>query len=407
MTNDRRLLEGVADIILGQSPPGESYNSRGDGHPFLQGKAEFDAWSPRHVKYTSDPIKVAPREAILISVRAPVGATNIADREYAIGRGLAAIVPHSETIDRDYLLYWLKHKEGALASLGTGSTFQSINKATLKSFSVDVPSLIEQRAIAKALRAVQRAKEQTEQVVEAVNELRKSFLTYEWRGDSAWREHATPDTPPARWKRVTLGEVLASGGGSIQTGPFGSLLHAESYVDRGPSFVMPKDMMPDGRINRTAAARVTKADYERLHRYRLAPGDVVLGRRGEIGRYAVVTRDDCPALCGSGSLRIRTGEELLPEFLGGLFLRQTTRDWLSRSAVGSTMLNLNTKILKQLPLLLPPIEEQRRVSEIVVAIQRKSRAEKQKQNALDQLFKALLHELMTGRVRLEHRGKAA
>src|SRR5512145_2270842 len=86
-----KKLDEVSDVIMGQSPPGDTYNETGNGMPFLQGKAEFTHYCPKHVKYTTNPSKVAPEGSILISVRAPVGDVNIANLDYCIGRGLASI----------------------------------------------------------------------------------------------------------------------------------------------------------------------------------------------------------------------------------------------------------------------------------------------------------------------------
>ena len=98
-------LDEVSVINMGQSPPSSTYNMEGDGLPFFQGKAEFQSFYPEPKKWCSIPSKVAQTEDILISVRAPVGPTNLASSECCIGRGLAAIKPLGEMPSR-YLLYY-------------------------------------------------------------------------------------------------------------------------------------------------------------------------------------------------------------------------------------------------------------------------------------------------------------
>ena len=85
--NDKRYFE----LIMGQSPPSSSYNTKKDGLPFLQGNAEFGNKYPTIVKYTNNPLKIAKENDILISIRAPVGEINISNKEVCMGRGLGAI----------------------------------------------------------------------------------------------------------------------------------------------------------------------------------------------------------------------------------------------------------------------------------------------------------------------------
>lgn len=131
-------LKDVGDLIMGQSPPGKTYNKDGNGMPFLQGNAEFGKNHPTHIKYTSAPNRTVQENAILISVRAPVGDLNIANREYCIGRGLAGLYIESE-IMRTYVYNFLKYSRFELEKNSTGSTFKAINKDTLSSLKLIIP----------------------------------------------------------------------------------------------------------------------------------------------------------------------------------------------------------------------------------------------------------------------------
>lgn len=137
-------LEGVCQINMGQSPPSSTYNEEGVGLPFFQGKAEFTEIHPKIVKWCTEPKKTAEKDDILISVRAPVGSTNIADQKCAIGRGLAAI---RFPFGNKYLWFYLKFIEKKLDSLGTGTTFKAISGQILRSQKIFLPPLPEQRAI--------------------------------------------------------------------------------------------------------------------------------------------------------------------------------------------------------------------------------------------------------------------
>jgi len=148
-----RPLNEVADVIMGQSPSSQTYNFSGQGLPFFQGKTEFGEVYPTAVKWCSEPKKIALPEDILISVRAPVGPTNLAREECCIGRGLAAIRTRTDKVDRDYLWYFLRASENKLVEKGQGSTFEAINSADLNFLEIPEVSLKDQRRIAARLRA--------------------------------------------------------------------------------------------------------------------------------------------------------------------------------------------------------------------------------------------------------------
>jgi type I restriction enzyme S subunit len=143
-------LVDVADIFMGQSPSGSTYNSDGNGLPFFQGKTDFGDIYPTVRMYCTEPKRIAEVNDILISVRAPVGPTNLAPIKSAIGRGLAAI-RCKETTDVKYLLYYLRYNEPRLAQLGKGSTFEAIGRDELEDIRVPLPPLPEQQRIAAIL----------------------------------------------------------------------------------------------------------------------------------------------------------------------------------------------------------------------------------------------------------------
>ena len=133
-------------IIQGQSPPGETYNTDGIGFPFLQGKAEFGDTYPTAVKWCSAPTKIAEIDDVLISIRAPVGPTNLCPAKSCIGRGLAAIRPQGD-IPPKYVLYFLRATEEELRANSTGTTFDAIRGDNLRSHRIGLAPLPEQHRI--------------------------------------------------------------------------------------------------------------------------------------------------------------------------------------------------------------------------------------------------------------------
>lgn len=172
-------------------------------------------------------------------------------------------------------------------------------------------------------------------------------------------EPAAPD-----WEVTTLGEICRSGGGDIQTGPFGSQLHADDYVDEGIPSIMPQDII-DGRVDVSSIARITHADAERLSRYCVREGDIVYGRRGDVRRRALIRDDQDGWLCGTGCLRIRVGTRALPQYISAYLGHPAVQEWIERQAVGATMLNLNTGILSSVPVALPSRDEQEDIAAVL------------------------------------------
>ncbi|MFJ8186936.1 restriction endonuclease subunit S [Streptomyces sp. NPDC096105] len=171
---------------------------------------------------------------------------------------------------------------------------------------------------------------------------------------------------PVEWRRTNLA-VACSDGGGIQTGPFGSQLHASDYVADGIPSVMPQDIgenvIRDGEI-----ARITIEDARRLSKYRLRKGDIVYSRRGDVTRRALVRDAQEGWLCGTGCLRVRPGAGVDSLFLSYFLGHPEVRTWIIRHAVGATMPNLNTQILGAVPVLLPELDEQRRVAAVLGAL---------------------------------------
>ena len=144
-------LEDICSINMGQSPESSSYNENGEGVPFFQGNADFGELHPAVRIWCNAPTKIAECGDILISVRAPIGALNIADKQCCIGRGLAALSVNETLCSPKYLWYGLECKVDELNSKGTGSTFKAINKKTLAETEIPLPPLEEQRHIATLL----------------------------------------------------------------------------------------------------------------------------------------------------------------------------------------------------------------------------------------------------------------
>ena len=140
----------VCEIILGQSPPSDTYRKSPEGLPFFQGKADFGEVNPKPTTWRAAPKKIAEPGDILISVRAPVGPTNVASERCCIGPCLAALRPR-DGLDRDFPLAGLKFYEPQIADMSSGGVYKAITGRHLRETAFPIPPLDEQRRIVAIL----------------------------------------------------------------------------------------------------------------------------------------------------------------------------------------------------------------------------------------------------------------
>ena len=163
------------------------------------------------------------------------------------------------------------------------------------------------------------------------------------------------------WPQVPLWAVSTE----AQTGPFGSQLHSDEYVENETPLINPSNIL-GGKIVPNQAVTVDEPTARRLSRHRLIPGDLLFARRGELGRAAVVTQEAAGWLCGTGSLRVRLRPGTLDAGFAAYVLQSAaTRSYFELVAVGTTMDNLNTAIVMGLPVPLPPKQDQLRIADFL------------------------------------------
>ena len=187
------------------------------------------------------------------------------------------------------------------------------------------------------------------------------------------------------WKEYKLGEIA-----EIQTGPFGSQLHQSDYVDNGTPCIMPTNIGPHLDIKTEGIAHIKDEDVKRLNRHCVKTGDIIYSRRGDIEKCAFISQQEEGWLCGTGCLRIRINEENTnPHFIAYQLSTKECKKWIVGNAVGTTMLNLNTGILKDLPLLLPKKMMQDAVVSILSSLDDKIEVNRRINENLEQQAQAL------------------
>ena len=291
---------------------------------------------------------------------------------------------------------------GIYEGAGNKTTIPNLSRSRLASLHVPQPPLSEQQAISTALGLVRDAIRAQDRIVAITQGLKraamKSLFTRGLRAEARKKTEIGP--LPENWEQTTLGDLCKGLGGAIQTGPFGSQLHKDDYQETGMPVVNPTHLNA-GRINHENVPRVSDENASRLGRHRLCVGDIVIARRGQIGRMALVTECEEGWLCGTGSFLVRARQPIVDNrFLHYQLSTEPLTKWLVAHAAGAVMPNLNNVVLRQIPVFLPSVDEQSEIVTILDAIDCKIDLHRRKHTVLDDLFQSLLHKLMTGEIRV-------
>ena len=319
-----------------------------------------------------------------------------------VDNNMMVVTPLDQDICNPYFLLMLFESIN-LRDLSNPGPLPSINAARVYEHALLLPPLPEQKKIAAVLLKIQRAIETQDKIINSLRDLKKSTMqhlfTHGLRGEKTKRTKI--GEIPESWDESTLGELCHAEGGRIQTGPFGSQLHASDYQGSGIPVVNPTHML-ENKIIHKGIPRVSVANADRLSRHILRAGDILFARRGEIGRHALVTEDEAGWLCGTGCFLVRVRDpRVLDSFISWGLYAQQSQDWLIAHATGAIMPNLNNKILQVSPVVYPNVlEEQKQIVEALDELEQKIEHHQSKQAALKDLFKTTLNKLMTGDIRV-------
>ena len=294
-------LDEICAINMGQSPDSSTYNEDSNGLPFFQGNADFGEIYPAVRMWCSEPTKIAQEKDVLISVRAPIGALNIANCECCIGRGLAALTVNEDICAQEYLWHVLSSKVDELNSKGTGSTFKAINKKTLSEIEIPLPPLDEQRKIAAVLDKVRDLIAKRRQQLDKLDELVKSRFV-ELFGD--------PLVDDGRYPKRALG-ALAEVGSSKR-------IFEKEYVAEGVPFYRTKEIVELSKGNRiTTELFITRERYDEIRDEYGVPqkGDLLISAVGTIGVIWIVDGQNDFYFKDGNLLRVAATERFAPTYL--------------------------------------------------------------------------------------------
>ena len=316
-----------------------------------------------------------------------------------------------------FIYHWLQSKElrrSAEARMIGSAGQQRVQAEFFEEYKIFSPSPAEQRRIAQILDTIDTQIQETEKLIAKLKQLKAGLLhDLLTKGIDAYGEVRDPVAHPEQfkesvmglipgeWEITMLGPAIQERGGAMQTGPFGSQLHAYEYVKEGIPVIMPQDIQ-DGNISENQIAYVLLAKANKLARHRVELNDVIFARRGDLSRCASISQEKVGWLCGTGCLLVRPPtKEIYGPWLSYIYRHSLSQRQILAQAVGSTgMVNLNTGILSSLAIAKPDYDEQVSIITILEAHDARIASEEADLNKLRQVKKGLMDDLLTGRVRV-------
>lgn len=364
-------LKDSCVLIMGQSPSSNSYNTSGDGLPFYQGNADFGEENPVPRSWCTEPKKIAEKGDILISVRAPIGAINIADEKCCIGRGVAAIRPNQEVMSPDFLQHQLFASRNKLKAMGTGSTFKAIGKKTLSDFPVVIYPKNTQEAIEQQLNSIKKQIKTANSQLDQLDSLVKSRFVEMFLSSS--------------WPIATIGECSTD----IRYGTSEKASAEGEYV-----YLRMNNMGDDGALNLSDTKRIT-LEGKALSNCLVRKGDLLFNRtnsREKVGKTCVFCFDE-PMVIAGYIIRVRLDDRVDSVYLAAYMNLNSTKALLRGMAKGAVhQANINAKQLASIEFPLADIDVQKQFVSFVSQVDKSRFVAQQQIEKLQMLYDKLAQD---------------
>lgn len=390
-------LDGVCEVIMGQAPSGDVYNTEGQGWSLIAGAGDFGDVYPAAKKFTTEASKLSRTGDIILGIRATVGEKVLSDGEYCLGRGVAALRPRS-TLDSRYLWHWLDHIRPHLVSKAKGATFKQVNRQDIGELAISLPPIAEQKRIAAILDKAEELRGLRRRALSQLDAIAQSIFL-EMFGD--------PVTNPKGWTVLSLANLVSEFryGSSDKSRPYGK-----------PALRIPNVI--DGSLD-LSDLKLVPVDDSEFERLRMRNGDILFvrtnGNPDFVGRCAVF---DYRLVANTGFaedefifasylIRARLSlESIVPLFLREFLLGTSGRRELrSRCKTSAGQFNVNIPSLGAIPIPIPPLNLQQEFARRVEAIAQLKTTYRESLAQLDALFASLQHRAFSPSETLRERGE--
>lgn len=376
-------LAKVVEIQNGYAFKSNCFNNEGKGYPLirirdiLNGNTEtyYDGIFPKeYMVATND---------LLVGMDGDFNSDLWKGKPSLLNQRVCRLIPNESFVLKKFLAYGIGGYLKVINDNTSSTTVKHLSSKSIGEIPFPLPPLPEQQRIVAKLDSlfarIEKLKASMERIPQLLKDFRQAVLTQAVTGNTC--------------------KELEDYNVGIQTGPFGSALHKEDYVLDGtpvinPSHILDGKIIPDGKVT------INDQKLNELRRWILEDGDIILGRRGEMGRAAVYRDVNGTMLCGTGSVVLKRNDNIDSDFLAFLLRSKTVIEYLNSNSVGSTMINLNQKIIRSIPMPgLDIVEQRERIRGIETLFAKADRIEAQYQSLkekLDALPQALLAKAFRG-----------
>ena len=376
-------LGQISDVFMGQSPSGTTYNKNGEGVALINGPTEFTDVSPVKVQWTTQPTKICKADDLLICVRgSSTGRMNIADDEYCIGRGVAAIRAKSSS-NTVYLTNQIHLGIEKLLTLSVGSTFPNIDGKSIRSIQIPLPpTLAEQTAIATVLSDTDTLIERLEKLIAKKIAIKQGAMQLLLAGKKRLLGFS------GEWDVKKLGEVteMYSGGTPLTSN--------NSYYGGQFPWVVIADMTKIKKYLFNTEKNITELGLENSSAKLFKKGTLLFAMYASIGKCAIIKVD---VTCNQAILGINT-KKIDIEFLY-YYLAFNEQKFLQMGQAG-TQNNLNKEIVQNLEIPYPSVEEQTAIAAILSDMDAEIESLEQTRNKYTMIKQGMMQQLLTGRIRI-------
>ena len=349
----KRLGE-LCDIVMGQSPMGNSINEN-NGIEFHQGKTNFgDKFLMESGIYTTSPIRIAEKKTILLCVRAPVGIINITERQVCIGRGLSSLKPRLG-LELLYLYYCLLSKQNYFESNSTGSTFKAISSKVINNTIIQFPPKPTQLSIVSELDKLNELIQIKKEQLKDYDVLAQSIF-YEMFGDPVENEKG--------WEVKKLMEIC-----DVRDGTHDS----PKYVESSNYMLITSKNIVNRAISFDDVNYITEEDYNNINkRSKVDDGDIIMPMIGTIGNPVIVYLDNLHkfSIKNVALIKFFHNTSILNRYLLELMISDSFRKYLLSLNKGGTQKFVALGTIRRMDIILPPLPLQQSFAHKIEQIER-------------------------------------
>jgi type I restriction enzyme S subunit len=410
------LGELTSRVGSGMTPTGGERVYRHEGRPFL--RSQNVGWGDlimddiayideaTHATFPATEIKLD--DVFLNITGASIGRSAVADYRVAggnVNQHVCIIRTDQERLAPHFLNNFLLSKAGQkqIDSFQAGGNRQGLNFGQIRSFLIPIPGILEQQAIAVALADVDALLAALDRLIAKQRALKtaamQQLLTGRQRLPGFTKKSVYKQTQvgviPDDWQVARLSTIA-----EIKTGPFGSSLHESDYVEDGTPIITVEHLGEFG-VRHDNLPRVSDIDKQRLQAYSLSVNDIVFSRVGSVDRNSLINKQEDGWLFSGRLLRIRLRNNLADaSYLSRYFHHEPTKQRIRSVAVGQTMASLNTQILSNIEVVLPPLDEQTAIATVLADMDAAIAALEARRAKTLAVKQGMMQELLTGRTRL-------